>query len=88
MENTSTLEADLQLLKEATNWSSENEYAILYRSERKKIMRGQLDLIQFIRKVLRESCGIQHMMESGVAEAQILEFYKQIYGQKTRQELA
>ena len=68
---------------------TENQYyAILYRSERKQIMRSQLEIIKYVQKVLTESFQVATMMWLGQAEEAAHKFYKNIYLQKTKSEFA
>ena len=56
---------------------SHNEYfAIIYRSERKKTMRAQLEIAEYVKSVLIESKKIQEMKEK---KEEALELFKGIY---------
>lgn len=51
-ERNHSLESDLEQLKNATN-SYEERFAIIYRLEKKKIIRSNIDLIQYLLSILK-----------------------------------
>ena len=54
LERETSLAHDLSLISE-NNLTANQRFSVIYRSERKKIIRDQLDLIRFIIKVLDQS---------------------------------
>ena len=44
--------------------SIRQKFAVIYRSERKKIIRSQLDIIRYLRKVLDQSKDVKNFKET------------------------
>jgi len=91
LEAPSTLEEDLDLLKSAQDSTdpeapklSPNSYnALLYRTERKKIVRSQLDLINYLIQVVVQSEEIASDMQEGAKKFEIDAVFKRIYFTKS-----
>jgi len=90
-EHLSTLEADLELLTFGHPGSSKHKAfmdlklsphqrsAVVYRSERKKILRSQLLLVAWLRTFLDESYKVRSLMSLGAPQEDIDKAYKSIY---------
>ena len=66
LENFSTLEADQELLDERVDdlkLSANQKFALIYRSEQKKILRSSLEIVSFLRKCLEKSEGLKSLIE-------------------------
>lgn len=64
LESKTSLEDDLRLLEEKTiKLSVKQKFGVIYRSERKKIIRSQLDIVKYLRKVLAESSDTQNFQK-------------------------
>ena len=59
LEQKSSLETDLEILENKANLTQKSYFAVLYRSEMKKTMRAQLEIVRFVQKVLDESLKIK-----------------------------
>lgn len=67
LEKVSSLEDDLLMLQDTNSQKSCNEkMAIVYRSERKKILQNQYIIIAYLIKVLTESLTLQRKYEQNV----------------------
>ena len=59
--------------------TAEQRFCVVYRSERKKILRSQKELISFLLNVLEESYQLKSMKSVGASQADIDFVFKKIY---------
>ena len=85
LEKGTTLEADQELLSGETelakevNLTSEQKFCVVYRSERKKILRSQKELVSFLLNVLEESYQLKSLKSVGAPKHEIDLLFKKIY---------
>lgn len=75
-EKQSTLEVDQNMLKKTTtvtlNLTPQQRFAVVYRSERKRILRAQLEICAYLTKVVHESFEIRHLTSVSIAFKDII----------------
>ena len=91
VERTTTLEVDEAILdkheKKSSILSANELYAVVYRSEMKRTMRAQLEIIKFVRQILDKSYEIPEKMAAGSAEAEVAKMFRYSYLQKMEDEI-
>ena len=103
LESQTTLEEDLAILdqhqakspqngrkgtKTGARHLSQNMYfAVLYRSEMKKTMRAQLELVNFVEKVVQHSYQVKAMTKAGSSKTAASKAFKAIYLEKLPSEI-
>ena len=89
LEKFSTIEADQELLDEkveSLQLSTNQKFALIYRSEQKKILKSSLEIVTFLRKCLDESEGLKGLMEQDATPEELLKYWKEIYLQPMESE--
>ena len=80
LESKTTLESDLALLSGQVTTLAGNQYmAVLYRSERKKILRSQAHLIGYLVKVMEASADLELQKLQAPDPAALADAFKTIY---------
>lgn len=95
-EQETTLEQDLELLRasreggfelpEGMQLTEAQMFAVILRSERKKIIRSQIDLVAYLQKVLRESFQLKSMASANAPQKDLDRAFQSIYLQLSQAE--
>ena len=89
LEATTSLETDLKILDQNQQLSdmTANEYfAVVYRSEMKKIMRAQKEIVDFVQNVLKQSQSVNQAIQDGKSTTEASKIFKGIYLAKMESE--
>ena len=89
LESKSPLSDDLMMMFDTGPKRPLNEYmALVYRSEMKKTMKAQVELIKFVQKVLQGSLELfEEMREEGADVEDAKVYFKEIYMEKMPSEI-